>query len=86
MKMWTSCLYNKFEAGEHIGPILLENIKDCLIDIDGAVGDGTLTEESVRMVTGTTYPNVITTHYRGEFTDLIKKEVTIEVFDDGNHN
>jgi len=40
----------------------------------------------VRMVTGTTYPNVITTHYRGEFTDLIKKEVTIEVFDDGNHN
>ena len=25
------------------------------------------------------------TRYRGKFTDLVKKEVTIEVFDDGKH-
>jgi hypothetical protein len=25
------------------------------------------------------------TRYRGKFTDLVAKEVTIEVFDDGNH-
>lgn len=25
------------------------------------------------------------TRYRGKFTDLIEKEVTIQVFDDGNH-
>ena len=25
------------------------------------------------------------TRYRGEFTDLVKKEVTIQVFDDGKH-
>lgn len=25
------------------------------------------------------------TRYRGKFTDLVTKEVTIEVFDDGNH-
>ena len=25
------------------------------------------------------------TRYRGQFTDLVQKEVTIEVFDDGNH-
>ena len=25
------------------------------------------------------------TRYRGEFTDLVDKEVTIQVFDDGNH-
>ena len=26
------------------------------------------------------------TRYRGKFTDLVNKEVTIEVFDDGNHD
>lgn len=26
------------------------------------------------------------TRYRGKFTDLIEKEVTIQVFDDGNHD
>ena len=26
------------------------------------------------------------TRYRGKFTDLVKKEVTIEVFDDGKHS
>ena len=25
------------------------------------------------------------TRYRGQFTDLVDKEVTIQVFDDGNH-
>jgi hypothetical protein len=25
------------------------------------------------------------TRYRGKFTDLINKEVTIQVFDDGQH-
>lgn len=138
-------LHEKVEAGLHISPILPEEIKNYLIDIDGTVGEDIPNEEPERMVTAQAYPDAIktlnkwydeghiicfftsrtethreiteawlkkngfkyhgmvmgkprggnyhwidnhlvkATRYRGKFTDLINKEVTIQVFDDGQH-
>lgn len=128
-----------------LSPILPDNIKNYLIDIDGTICDDIPNEEPERMLTAKAYPDALATlnkwydqghqicfftsrteehreytekwlkengfkyhsllmgkprggnyhwidnhlvkatRYRGKFTDLIEKEVTIEVFDDGKH-
>lgn len=135
-------LHEKVEQGQHVSPVLPENIKNYLIDIDGTICDDIPNEEPERMLTAELYPDaletlnkwfdeghVITfftsrteehrehteiwlkkhgfkyhailfgkprggnyhwidnhlvkaTRYKGKFTDLVEKEVTIQVFDD----
>ena len=133
-------LIQKEENGQLISPILPENIKNYLIDIDGTICDDIPNEQPERMATAVAYPDALTilnkwydeghiitfftsrteahrvvtekwladngfkyhgllvgkprggnyhwidnhmvraTRYEGRFTDLILKEVTIEVF------
>ncbi len=133
------------KEGKTLSPILQENVKNYLIDIDGTICDDIPNEEPERMLTAKVYPDALVTlnkwydeghiicfftsrteehreyterwlrennfkyhsllmgkprggnyhwidnhlvkatRYRGKFTDLIEKEVTIEVFDDGKH-
>jgi len=135
-------LHDKVEAGEHVSPILPEDIKNYLVDIDGTVGDDIPNEEPERMLTAAVYPDALemvnkwydeghiicfftsrteehrayteiwlkkhgfkyhsllmgkprggnyhwidnhivkATRYKGNFTELVEKEVTIEVFKD----
>jgi len=135
----------KGEDGKTVSPVLPENIKNYLIDIDGTVGEDIPNEEPERMLTAEVYPDALktlnkwhdeghiitfftsrteahraytekwlkkngfkyhglvmgkprggnyhwidnhmvkATRFRGKFTELIKKEVTIQVFNDGNH-
>lgn len=137
-------LHQKVENGEHISPILPEDIKNYLIDIDGTICDDIPNEEPERMATAKHYPDALqtvnrwyeqghmicfftsrteehrqvteqwlkqhgfnyhsllmgkprggnyhwidnhlvrATRYKGKFTDLIEKNLTIEVFDDEN--
>lgn len=134
-------LIDKVVDGQHISPVLPEDIKNYLIDIDGTICDDIPNEEPERMVTAELYPealatlnrwyeqgHVITfftsrleehrevteawlkkhgfkyhgllmdkprggnyhwidnhmvraTRYDGRFTDLVEKEVTIQVFE-----
>lgn len=134
-------LIEKIENGHLISPVLPENVKNYLIDIDGTVCDDIPNEEPERMATAELYPealitlnkwydegHIITfftsrtedhrevtekwlavngfkyqgllmgkprggnyhwidnhmvraTRYEGRFTDLIQKEITIEVFE-----
>lgn len=136
-------LHEKIENGEHISPVLPEEIKNYLIDIDGTICDDIPNEEPERMLTAELYPDALetlnkwfdeghiitfftsrteahreyteiwlkkhgfkyhgilfgkprggnyhwidnhlvkATRFKGKFTDLIEKEVTIQVFDDG---
>lgn len=133
-------LIQKEEDGHLISPILPENVKNYLIDIDGTICDDIPNEEPERMVNASVYPDALTilnkwydeghiitfftsrteehrqvtekwlidngfkyhglivgkprggnyhwidnhmvraTRYEGQFTDLVLKEVTIEVF------
>ncbi len=133
-------LIQKEENGHHISPVLPENVKNYLIDIDGTICDDIPNEEPERMVDVAVYPDALeilnkwydeghiitfftsrteahrvvtekwladngfkyhgllvgkprggnyhwidnhmvrATRYEGRFTDLILKEVTIEVF------
>ena len=133
-------LIQKEENGQKISPVLPENIKNYLIDIDGTICDDIPNEQPERMATADVYPealeilnkwydegHIITfftsrteahrvvtekwlsdngfkyhgllvgkprggnyhwidnhmvraTRYEGRFTDLVMKEVTIEVF------
>lgn len=135
-------LHEKVEKGEHVSPVLPDEIKNYLIDIDGTICDDIPNEEPERMATAAVYPDaletlnkwyeeghVITfftsrteahrevtekwlndngfkyhgllvgkprggnyhwidnhlvkaTRYKGKFTDLIEKEMTIQVFKD----
>jgi hypothetical protein len=135
-------LHDKVEKGEHVSPILPENIKNYLIDIDGTITDDIPNEEPERMATCQPFPDALetlnkwydeghvicfftsrtevhrevtetwlaehgfkyhsllmgkprggnyhwvdnhlvkATQYKGRFTDLVKKEVTIQVFKD----
>ncbi len=135
-------LHDKMEAGETISPVLPENIKNYLIDIDGTVCDDIPNEEPERMATAKVYHDALetcnkwyndghiitfftsrtedhrvvtdkwlkengfkyhallmnkprggnyhwidnhlvkATRYQGKFTDMVSKEVTIEVFED----
>ena len=134
-------LVQKEENGHLISPVLPENVKNYLIDIDGTICDDIPNEEPERMATANVYPealetlnrwydegHIITfftsrteehrqvteewlnkfgfkyhgllmgkprggnyhwvdnhmvraTRYEGRFTDLVEKEVTIQVFE-----
>ena len=136
-------LEEKIVDGQYISPVLPDNVKNYLIDIDGTICDDIPNEEPERMATAGLYPDALetlnkwygeghiitfftsrveehrdvtekwlnengfkyhgllmgkprggnyhwidnhlvkATRYNGKFTDLIEKEVTIEVFDDG---
>ncbi len=138
-------LEEKIENGERVSPILPENVKNYLIDIDGTICDDIPNEEPERMLTAELYldaletlnkwydeGHIITfftsrteehreyteiwlkkhgfkyhgllmgkprggnyhwvdnhlvkaTRYNGKFTDLVEKNVSIQVFDDGKH-
>ena len=135
-------LHEKVEQGEHISPILPDNITNYLIDIDGTICDDIPNEEPERMATAAVYPDALrtlnkwyneghiicfftsrteahrtvteewlkkhgflyhsllmgkprggnyhwidnhlvkATRYKGKFTDLVEKKVTIQVFED----
>ncbi len=141
-----SHLHEAFENGKHISPVLDNDIKNYLIDIDGTICEDIPNEEPERMLTAEVYPDALetlnkwyddghiitfftsrteehrdyteqwlkkhgfkyhgllmgkprggnyhwidnhlvrATRYNGKFTDLVEKEVTIEVFDDGKHD
>lgn len=138
-------LEEKIENGERVSPILPENIKNYLIDIDGTICDDIPNEEPERMLTAAVYQDALetlnkwydeghiitfftsrieehreyteiwlkkhgfkyhgllmgkprggnyhwvdnhlvkATRYNGKFTDLVEKNVSIQVFDDGKH-
>ena len=135
-------LHAKVEKGEKVSPILPENVKNYLIDIDGTICDDIPNEEPERMATAELYPDALitlnkwyneghiicfftsrteehrevtelwlnkhgfkyhsmlmgkprggnyhwvdnhlvkATQYKGKFTDLVDKKVTIQVFKD----
>lgn len=139
-------LKDSYINGKHVSPILPDDIKNYLIDIDGTICDDIPNEEPERMLTAEVYPDALktlnkwfdeghiitfftsrteehraytetwlkkhgfkyhgllmgkprggnyhwidnhlvkATRYNGHFTDLVEKEVTIEVFDDGKHD
>lgn len=139
-------LHQKVENGLHVSPVLPENVKNYLIDIDGTVGEDIPNEEPERMVDAAIYPDALeivnkwykeghiitfftsrtedhrevttewlnkngfkyhgllmgkprggnyhwidnhlvrATRFNGKFTDLVEREVVIEVFDDGKHD
>ena len=54
-------LHDKVEKGEHISPILPENVKNYLIDIDGTITDDIPNEEPERMVTCKPFPDALIT-------------------------
>ena len=47
------------EKGEHLSPVLPEEIKNFLIDIDGTICDDIPNEEPERMVTAEIYPDAL---------------------------
>ncbi len=135
-------LHAKVEKGEQVSPILPEDVKNYLIDIDGTICDDIPNEEPERMATAELYPDALitlnkwydeghiicfftsrtedhrevteswlnkhgfkyhsmlmgkprggnyhwvdnhlvkATQYKGKFTDLVDKKVTIQVFKD----
>ena len=135
-------LVDKIVDGENISPVLPDNIKNYLIDIDGTICDDIPNEEPERMATAKVYPDALeilnmwydeghyitfftsrledhrlvtekwlnehgfryhallmgkprggnyhwvdnhivrATRFDGKFTDLVDKEVTIQVFKD----
>lgn len=139
-------LQEKVEKGLHVSPVLPENIKNFLIDIDGTICEDIPNEEPERMEDAELYPDALhqvnkwydeghviyfftsrteahrevterwlqkhgfkyhgiifgkprggnyhwidnhlvrATRYRGKFTELVEKKVTIQVFDDGKHD
>ena len=54
-------LVEKIVDGEHISPILPDEIKNYLIDIDGTICDDIPNEEPERMVTAKLYPDALDT-------------------------
>ncbi|PJB11460.1 MAG: phosphoheptose isomerase [Flavobacteriales bacterium CG_4_9_14_3_um_filter_40_17] len=135
-------LHKKVEGGEHVSPVLPDEIKNYLIDIDGTICDDIPNEEPERMATAKVYPDALktlnkwydeghiicfftsrteahrevtekwlkdngfkyhsllvgkprggnyhwidnhlvkATRYKGKFTELVEKEMTIQVFKD----
>lgn len=74
-------LVEKIVDGEHISPVLPDEIKNYLIDIDGTVCDDIPNEEPERMVTAKLYPDALETlnkwydegHYITFFTSRIEE-------------
>ena len=145
-KKFDNLLKYSYIDGKHVSPILPEEVKNYLIDIDGTICDDVPNEEPERMLTAELYPDALktinnwfdeghiitfftsrteahreytekwlkkhgfkyhgilfgkprggnyhwidnhmvkATRYNGKFTELIQKEVKIEVFDDGKHD
>ena len=54
-------LEEKIENGERVSPILPENVKNYLIDIDGTICDDIPNEEPERMLTAEVYPDALVT-------------------------
>lgn len=54
-------LLNVKEEGKHISPVLSEDIKNYLIDIDGTISDDIPNEEPERMATAALYPDALET-------------------------
>ena len=79
-------LIEKIVDGEHISPVLPDEIKNYLIDIDGTVCDDIPNEEPERMATAKLYPDALETlnkwydegHYITFFTSRLEshREVT----------
>ena len=79
-------LVEKKVDGEHISPVLPNEIKNYLIDIDGTICDDIPNEESERMATAKPYPDALATlnkwygegHYITFFTSRLEdhREVT----------
>ena len=138
----TNLLNQKVEKGELVSPVLPDQVKNYLIDIDGTITEDIPNEEPERMATCKPFPDALktlnkwfdeghiicfftsrteehrevtenwlrehgfnyhsllmgkprggnyhwidnhlvrATRYKGKFTDLVEKEVTIEVFED----
>jgi len=79
-------LVEKIVDGEHISPVLPDDIKNYLIDIDGTVCDDIPNEEPERMATAKLYPDALVIlnkwytdgHYITFFTSRVEehREVT----------
>ena len=54
-------IQNVDDSGERISPVLPEEVKNYLIDIDGTVGEDIPNEEPYRMATAEAYPDAIGT-------------------------
>ena len=54
-----SLLHQKTEGGKRVSPVLPENIKNYLIDIDGTICDDIPNEEPERMLTAEIYPDAL---------------------------
>ena len=54
-------LKEKIENGERVSPILPEEVKNYLIDIDGTICDDIPNEEPERMLTAALYPDALET-------------------------
>ena len=54
-------LINKVEKGESISPVLPNNIKNYLIDIDGTICDDIPNEQPERMIKAKLYPKALKT-------------------------
>ena len=54
-------LIEKIVDGEHISPVLPDEIKNYLIDIDGTICDDIPNEEPERMATANLYPDALKT-------------------------
>lgn len=52
-------LSEKMEDGKRVSPVLPENIKNYLIDIDGTICDDIPNEEPERMLTAEVYPDAL---------------------------
>ena len=54
-------LLNKVEKGKNISPVLPDNIKNYLIDIDGTICDDIPNEQPERMIKAKLYPKALKT-------------------------
>ncbi|TDL99157.1 MAG: phosphoheptose isomerase [Flavobacteriaceae bacterium] len=54
-------LHNKVENGETVSPVLPDNVKNYMIDIDGTICDDIPNEEPERMATAALYPDALET-------------------------
>ena len=79
-------LIEKIVDGQHISPVLPDEVKNYLIDIDGTICDDIPNEEPERMATAKSYPDALNTlnkwykkgHYITFFTARVEqhREVT----------
>ncbi len=61
MKIGNNLLKSTSKEGKSVSPVLSEEVKNYLIDIDGTIGDDIPNEEPERMVTANYYPDALET-------------------------